>query len=349
MNMPTGTSPHRMYAQELRQQLPAQYFRPVGYRALWMIPYIAVAVTGTLVITLTGLHLLLKLAIALVIGMCFASLGFLGHEILHGAVTRRPWLRDLLGGVCLLPHAIAPLLWRQWHNAEHHGNTQIRGRDPDAYSTFEEYQERKSLQILHRFVPIRSIRFFLILTVWLNVHAAIVLTAQLKAASRAGRVRLIIQSLLPMAFWAALAMLLGWRLFPLFFVVPVMVSNFVVMSYIATNHLLNPMIEDDDPLKGSLTVTVPKVLDIIHSNFSHHTEHHIFPAMSTKYAPEIKRRLKNLWPDRYNEMSLWDAMKSLWATPRLYLDNIRLIDPASGEAYPVVGHGLNPKQIAPVD
>ncbi len=342
-------SPHRMYAQELRRRLPGRYFHPVGYRALWMIPYAAAATAGILLITMTNLHLALKLIIAVLIGITFSSLGFLGHEILHGAVTRRPWLRDLLGGICLLPHAIAPLLWRQWHNAEHHGNTQIQGRDPDAYSTIEEYRERKSLQILHRWVPIRSIRFFLLLTVWLNVHAGIVLTHQLQAANRAGRARLIVQSVLPLAFWAALAALLGWRHFPLFFVIPVMVSNFVVMSYIATNHLLNPLIEDDDPLKGSLTVTVPKFLDIIHSNFSHHTEHHIFPAMSTKYAPEIKRLLKKLWPDRYNEMSLWDAMKSLWATPRLYLDNIRLVDPASGNAYPVVGHGLDPKRIAPVD
>jgi fatty acid desaturase len=349
MNIAAGTNPHRVYAQELRRRLPAHYFRPVGYRALWMIPYIAVASGGILLVTMTTLPVALRFAIALVIGMSFASLGFLGHEIMHGAVTRRPWLRDLLGGICLLPHAVAPLLWRQWHNAEHHGNTQIHGRDPDATSTIEDYQERRSVQILHRLVPIRSIRFFLLLSVWLNVHAAIVLRNHLRAASGRGRLRLIIQSLLPLVFWAAVTVLLGWRHLPLFYVVPLLVSNFVLMSYIATNHHLNPLLEDDDPLKGSLTLIVPRFLDVFHSNFSHHTEHHIFPAMSTKYAPEVKRLLKKLWPDRYNEMSLSDAMRSLWATPRLYLDNIRLVDPATGQAYPVVGHGLNPKQIAPVE
>ncbi|HEY3248497.1 MAG TPA: acyl-CoA desaturase [bacterium] len=338
-----------MYAQELRRRLPARYFEPVGYRALWMLPYIGIAVAGVLLITLTDMSWPAKVAVALVIGLAYSCLGFLGHEILHGAVTRRGWLRDVLGGICLLPHAIAPMLWRQWHNAEHHGNTQIQGRDPDAYSTIEEYRERKALQILHKYVPIRSIRFFVILTVWLNVHAAIVLAHQLQRATWAGRAKLIVETLVPVGVWVGLAVALGWHHFPFFFVIPVMVSNFVVMLYIATNHLLNPLIEDDDPLVGSLTVTVPKFLDVIHSNFSHHTEHHIFPAMSTKYAPEIKRLLKELWPDRYNEMSLWKAMKCLWATPRLYLDNIRLIDPASGQAYPVVGYGLDPNRIAPVD
>ncbi|MGH2349727.1 MAG: fatty acid desaturase family protein, partial [bacterium] len=191
MNVPKGTSPHRMYVQELRRRLPAHYFRPVGSRALWMIPYIALAVAGILLITMARLHVIVQVAIALIVGMSFASLGFLGHEIMHGAVTRRPWLRDLLGGICLLPHAVAPLLWRQWHNAEHHGNTQIHGRDPDATSTIEDYEERKSVQILHRLVPIRSIRFFLLLSIWLNVHAAIVLKNHLRAASGRERLRLI--------------------------------------------------------------------------------------------------------------------------------------------------------------
>lgn len=340
---------HRMYAQELRRRLPARYFQPVPARALWILPYVAVIVAGTVAIVFGDLPLLARIGVSLVIGLAFGSLGFLGHEILHGGVVRWAWARDLLGGICMMPTAIAPMLWRQWHNVEHHGNTQVLGKDPDASSTLEEYHRRPLLRALYRLVPVKSILFFALLSVWLSVHAMIVLAHMLPRLRWRDRLLLGGETLLPLLFWVGTGMGLGWHHFPFFYVIPVFVGNFVVMAYIATNHLLNPLLEDDDPLAGSLTVTVPKALDILHSNFGCHTEHHIFPAMSAKYMPHVKRLIKELWPDRYQEMSLWRALGTLWRTPRLYLDNVRLVDPRSGQAYGVLGHGLNPHRVAPLN
>ncbi len=339
---------HRTYAQELRRRLPAHYFRPLPHRALWIIPYTAAAVAGTVVIVFGGLPFLARLGVALLIGVAFGSLGFLGHEILHGGVVRRPWTRDLLGGLCLLPAAIAPMLWRRWHNGEHHGNTQVLGRDPDASSTLQEYHRRPGLRLLYRLAPVKGLLFFALLSVWLSFHATVVLIRTFPRLRWRGRLRLGIESVIPLATWIGLGMGLGWRHFPLFYVIPMLIGNFIVMAYIATNHLLNPLLEEDDPLAGSLTVTVPKVLDILHSNFSYHTEHHIFPAMSTKYMPQVKRLLSELWPERYHVMPLWRALGTLWRTPRLYLDHVRLVDPRSGEAYGVLGHGLDPERVAPL-
>ena len=236
------------------------------------------------------------------------------------------------------------MLWRKWHNEEHHGNTQVQGRDPDAYSTFEQYQQRRALRILHRLVPMKSILFFVLLSLWLSVHALIVLIHTLPRLRWRSRLLLAGETLAAILFWTGLGVVFGWRDFPFFFVIPLLIGNFVLMSYIATNHLLNPLLEEDDPLAGSLTVTAPKLFDILHANFSHHTEHHIFPAMSAKYLPYVKRLLKELWPDRYHEMSLWQALGMLWRTPRLYLDNVHTIDPRSGKAYGVLGHGLDPNR-----
>lgn len=342
---PTVPSSHRQYAQELRRRLPARYFQPVPHRVLWIIPYVAIAALGTWLIAALSLPWWANALIGLAIGTAYGSLGFLAHEILHGAVVGKGLLRDVLGGLCLLPHAIAPLLWRQWHNVGHHAHTQIRGQDPDAYSTLEDYHQRRALQILHRLVPVRSLRFFALLTVWLNVHAATVLAHSLPTMPRRQRARVVAETVLPLAFWVGMGVWLGWVPFLFFYALPLLVSNFIVMSYIATNHLLNPLLEEDDPLAGSLTVSVPKILDVIHSNFSHHTEHHVFPAMSAKYAPQAKRVLKELWPDRYHEMPLWKALVLLWRTPRLYLDNIRLVDPRTGRRYGVLGYGLDPNRV----
>ncbi len=342
------TNAHRMYATELRRRLPPHFFQPVPHRALWILPYAAVAIAGTLLIAFGHLPLLGMVGVALVIGLAYGSLGFLGHEILHGGVVRQGWLRDLLGGICMMPAAIAPMLWRQWHNVEHHGNTQIIGVDPDASATLEQYHRRRDLRLLYRLVPVKSLLFFALLSVWLSVHAMIVFRHNLPLLRGRARLLLIAETLIPLFFWIALGFGLGWGRFPFFYVIPALVGNFVVMAYIATNHMLNPLLEDDDPLMGSLTVTVPWILDVVHSNFSHHTEHHIFPAMSTKYVPQVKRLIKKLWPDRYHEMPLWRALGALWRTPRLYLDNVRLVDPNSGATFGVLGHGLDPRRVGPL-
>ena len=339
---------HRMYAQELRRRLPPHFFQPVPYRALGILPYAAIAFAGTLLIAVGDLSLLGKVGVGVVIGMAYGSLGFLGHEILHGGVVRQAWLRDLLGGICMMPAAIAPMLWRQWHNVEHHGNTQILGEDPDASATLEQYHKRRDLRFLYRLVPVKSILFFALLSVWLSVHALIVLKQTLPQLRGRPRLLLIAETLAAALFWVGLGFVLGWGNFPFFYLIPALVGNFVVMAYIATNHMLNPLLEDDDPLMGSLTVTVPRVLEVVHSNFSHHTEHHIFPAMSARYVPQVKRLIKELWPDRYHEMSLWHALGALWRTPRLYLDNVRLVDPNSGATYGVLGHGLDPQRVTPL-
>lgn len=61
----------------------------------------------------------------------------LGHEILHGTVVRKAWLRDFLGAIAFMPLSTGPKLWRKWHNATHHVHTQHEENDPDAWPTLE--------------------------------------------------------------------------------------------------------------------------------------------------------------------------------------------------------------------
>jgi fatty acid desaturase len=117
------------------------------------------------------------------------------------------------------------------------------------------------------------------------------------------------------------------------------------MAYISTNHFLNPYVAVNDPLASSLTVTVPKWVDVLHFNFSYHTEHHIFPTISSKYYPLIKQQIKKMWPDQYHEMPMGQALRALWKTPRIYYKNIELIDPKENNVYGSLGNGLNPAAI----
>lgn len=340
------------YTRELKKVLPRRYFEPVPHRLLWMIPHLAIVIGGIYAVATLPLSWPSRLGVAFLIGMSYACLGFLAHEILHGSVIRHPFLRDLLGGICFLPFCLGPKLWRKWHNVEHHGHTQHDHDDPDAMGTLEDFRERPELQWLFRLAPVmRSALTFGAFTFWFSMHSFMMWRRFLKDFQGRERLVVALQFLVPLAGWLALGAWLGMEAWVYAYVLPLLVANFTVMSYIATNHLLNPLTHVNDPLANSLTVIVPRWLDVLHFNFSHHTEHHVFPAMNPKYAPALKAALKERWPESYCEMPHWQALLALWRTPRLYRDAgahaHQLVDPVREWVYPTAGRGLDPLNVKP--
>ncbi|ADU52041.1 fatty acid desaturase [Thermaerobacter marianensis DSM 12885] len=329
------------YTRTLKRVLPRHIFQPEPWRILWLLPLVAVAVAGIVAVARFDLPWGMDLALAMVIGQAFASLGLFGHEVLHGSVVRTPWLRNLAGQICLWPFAVGPRLWRRWHNVEHHGHTQEHGEDPDAMHTLEEFHARPALQYVYRIAPpVRAVLTLLALSVWFSLHSVQMLRRFLPEMPRRERPVVVAQFLLPVASWVALGAWMGFGDWVFAYLVPLLVANFTVMSYIVTNHLLSPLTPVNDPLANSLSVTVPRWVDVLHFNFSHHTEHHVFPSLSSKYAPLVKRWCKTLWPDRYHEMPHWRALWLVCTTPRVYERPTALIDPVRQQVYPVLGHGL---------
>jgi fatty acid desaturase len=75
---------------------------------------------------------------------------------------------------------------------------------------------------------------------------------------------------------------------------------------------LHGLAELHDPLLGSTSVDVPPLLDRLHSNFSYHTEHHLFPSMSSDYYPLVSKILQERFPERYHRLSYREAWRKLW-------------------------------------
>lgn len=340
--------PHKEYVRVLRPMLPEDIFKPVPHRLLWMLPHAAIIAVSLFAIVQGVGGLAGKMVAAVLIGNSFASLGFLGHEIVHGAVVRKRWLQYLTAALCFSPFWVGPTMWRLWHNVQHHVHTQHPDKDPDTSATYDNYQRRPSLQWLYRLVRRNGALFFPMLSFWFTMHSSRMFWRLQKVADSQTRWLLWIERLIPMAVWFSLAFWLGAGNFAWGYLVPLLVGNFVAMCYIATNHLLNPQMDEVDPVLGSLSVIVPRWMDILHLHFSHHTEHHLFPAMSHKHAPLVKTLLKELFPDRYNELPLWKALWLLWKTPRLYLDHDHLIDPVTAEVFGTLRRGLDPDNPTPI-
>jgi fatty acid desaturase len=328
------------YARQVRPLLPDNAFAPARARALWIpLHYAIIAVVGWALASGRVPWPLWPVA-ALVIGCSMAGVTFVAHEALHGGVVRGRVLIRVIGWLGFLPFCISPQLWMAWHNRVHHNHCGKPGVDPDMYPTLEEYRSHRGSQIMADYFGLGRRRLRGVASLMFG------LTGQsLQVMLRARRVgilprhlhrRAIIEAVMGVAVWAAVAAVAGGTAFVFIYVLPLIVANAIVMTFILTNHNLSPMSTVNDPLVNSLSVTLPRVVEWLTLDFGFHVEHHLFPAMSHRQGRIVREVLRAHFPERYQSMPLGDAIRRLHHTARVYRDHTTLIDPHTGETWPTL-------------
>lgn len=316
---------------QLRDRLPPEVFERQPLRALLVLPAVAAIVALTVGVVGGGWAWWADLLSVLVLANLYALLGFLAHEVLHGAVVRRRWLQDAIGAIGFGPFLVSPTLWRVWHNQVHHGNTNAGDRDPDSFGTMRRFERAPSTRIVTKLAPgSRSPVSYLFLFYWFTFHGQVVLWIQsrfLRGFERLDRRRATAETAVFVGAWLAFGVWAGPRGALLAGVVPMLIANAIVMSYIATNHFMRPQTERNEPVENSMSVTTLPLLDVLHLNFSHHVEHHLFPAMSARFAPQVRAELQSLVGAAYVSPPHGRAVAALYRTPRVYLDAQTLVDP----------------------
>lgn len=340
--------PISFYARELKSVLPHDLHARAPSRLLWLPAHLTVIALCITTLSFGWVPLYLAPLLSLVIGVSFSGITFLAHETLHGAVVRGRRLRFLVGWVGLLPFMISPRLWVAWHNRVHHAHSNQPGRDPDANPTLAEYRASSRVRTItdHFALGRRNLTGVIGLLVGFTGQSAKILFTARKAGyltPRAHR-RAILETALGACVWLALLAVIGPLAFLFAFILPLLVVNTIVMAFIFTNHGLSPVMHTNDPLAGSLSVTTPRLIDWITLGFGFHTEHHLFPGMSTRRAPVVRALLQARWPERYQSMPLWRALRQMHRTGRVYRDDTTLSDPRSGQAWPA----LRPRSVDPI-
>lgn len=315
----------------MRQELPADTFARRPFRALRMLPPLAAIVAGMAVLVAWEPAWPISLVISLGMAQSFAILGFVAHEALHGALVQRRWLQDALGHLGLGPFLVSPQLWRFWHNQVHHGQTNRGNRDPDSFGTLGRYERMPSTRFVARLAP-GSGRWYsaFFMFYWFSFHGQVVLWLQSRFMtgfrsydSRPAK----LHSALYLASWIALGVAMGPRASLFAIALPMLGANFIVMSYIATNHFMRPQTTSNEPLENSMSVTTWGWIDRLHLNFSHHVEHHLFPTLSARHAPRLRAWLERNVGTRYVSPRHLRAFLALYRTPRVYLDAHTLVNP----------------------
>ena len=338
--MPSTLYPRSRYVRELRPELPPEAFAPARSRIALLPAHLAVIATATLAIAAGWVPWMIWPLLSIVIGISFGCLTFIAHETLHGGIVRGKRVRHAIGWIGFLPFVLSPRLWVGWHDRVHHATTNLPD-DPDAYPTLAVYEANPRARFFVNWFSVGGGRWrgVLSLVLGFTVQSSMQLINAVSSGFLSVRERrfALAETAAGIAVWATVAALVGFVPFLFVFVIPLLLANAIVMSFILTNHSLSPRVEVDDPLVSGLSVTAWRWVEWITLGFGFHVEHHLFPAMSSRHARKVRTMLRERWPERYQSMSLVAALARLHRTARVYKDAITLIDPRTGREFPTIG------------
>lgn len=333
------------YARELKPKLSADAFDPAHSRLLWIPVHVTIIALAGAAIARGWVAWPVAILLSFVIGGSFGGLTFLGHEALHGGVVRGKRLRHLVGWIGFSHFLVSPLLWVAWHNKVHHGNAGSKtGADPDAYPTLAEYENSRAVRIVTDTFSLGDDHRWGALSLFFGFTGqsgqVLVTARKLLGMSAAEHRRAIAEVVLALVLWGTVAVLVGPLAFLFIYGIPLLIANAIVMAFILTNHSLSPRTDINDPLANSLSVTTPRLVEWLTLRFGYHVEHHLFPAMSSRHAPQVRELIRAQWPDRYQSMPLTAALVAMSRTGRVYKDATTLLDPRTGRESQTLAAGV---------
>ncbi len=324
----------------IRQALSPSVFQPNPMRLSWFFVCVGTASAIFALVVQLNPAWPIKLLAGLAIGFCTGTLGFVAHELGHGSIIQNQRWQTILGFFGTFPFLISPTYWKYTHNRLHHGKTQKLIEDPDAFPTLRIFKQSKFMQFMFPFTPgsrhKRSIAYFFF---WLSFHYFVAQT-YLRFRNR------VYDSMnhrqVTLEFGGQILLMLGLMIYAgpsnllwLFFI-PMAIQNYMLMSYIATNHNLSPLTSENDALVNSLTVTNHPILEFLNLNFGYHVEHHLFPTISGKNIKAVHHALVKHYPEQFKCMPKKQAIRALYSTPRIYKTATELIHPETGARYPTL-------------
>ncbi|MBD3884672.1 fatty acid desaturase [Phormidium tenue FACHB-886] len=342
------------YAKQLRPLLPSEAFLPDRNKVWILLINVAILILGWGIadrLTQWNWYFLwLYLPLTLVMGNSVIVLLFSTHDLLHSRMIKNPFLRRAISLLGLTMLWTPPTFWKAVHNREHHTKTNSL-HDPDRNYLYEQ-PESWGKWIQNLFVPSAEVHPFWLVVgtghAW-GVHTFRNLSSVLLfnngltkypvtpfKVSPKERKAIALEFIIILGIHLSILSYLGFHPVKLLlsYFLPIWIGYSGIMFYIYTNHMLCRMTTINDPLINSISLRVPKLFDLLHLNFSYHTEHHIFPGINSDYYPAVQELLKTQYFDRFNLLDAGKAWRFMLQTPRHYKDANTFIDYSGTKVVP---------------
>jgi fatty acid desaturase len=333
---------HGEYVRHLKPLLPAQAFIPTPRKLAIPAVHLLVIFACYAGIQFSN-HWFVWLVYSVVIGHSLACIAFVAHELSHNSIIRNRRFRYSFEMLFWGLNFISPTLWNRVHTHTHHFHTNTPN-DPDRQFLTSEISAATKVytrlfypnQRSPRWNPLVGFHFIpyilrnTVAVFYPNIKKSMLVptrpTYTPKQKLTVG-LELVVIALLQTAIF----FLVGgdWNRYIFASPIAVLVTSSIVMGYVFTNHFLNPIIESTDPLANSTSIVVPQIFNHLHSRFSYHTEHHLFPDMNSDFYPQLSGILLSHYGERYNRVGFADAWSRLWSN-ELYVSDPRHQKPFDG-------------------
>ena len=266
-------------------------------------------------------------------GWCFTGIFVIGHDCAHMAFSKRRWVNEAVGHVCLAVGYTPFHNWRIWHN-HHHGKTQLRGQDPDwpeRMLTREEYDRApfgdKAHVRLGFGTPLGMLVGF-----WVSMFRRSFMKTfapQIPMTREAPR-QLLFSSLFMLALagsiMATLAHFGGAWMVCKYYVVPTVVAatHGALLTYLHHTSADAIVFDGADwtPLRGQVistfNVRFPRWIEAMWFDINIHLPHHLAPKIPWYHLRQAAEAIKAVRPEMYQERTFSFAyLRASWARPLL--------------------------------
>ncbi len=339
-----------VYAKKLRPLLPSDAFEPDPSKLTILLINLGILLLGWGIaddLDRWPVYLLwLYLPLAVIMGNSIIVLLFSSHDLMHGSVQKKSRLTYPIAFFGLSMLLMSPTQWKTLHNLVHHNTTNSLAdpdrnylqQQPDTWGKWIQNQFVPSVEVnplwfivgmagawaVHNFRNVSSVLLF-------NDKSVDYVTAAFTVSPK-DRWTIALECLGILGIHLSILFYLDFNPIKvaLAYILPIAIGHAGAMFYIYTNHMGCRMTSINDPLINSVSLRVPKIFDILHLNFSYHTEHHIFPSINSNYYPMVQELLQIHYPGRMNLIDAGQAWRLLMETPRHYKDEVTFTD-SSGE------------------
>jgi len=334
------------YTKKLKSLLPTEAFLPNHSRVWILLINAAILILGwgtACYLDQWSWYLLwLYLPFSLVMGNSIIVLLFSTHDVLHSKAIKHPSIRWVVSLIGLTMLWMPPTFWKVVHNREHHNKTNSL-YDPDRNYLYDQ-PNNWGKWIQNLFVPSSEVHSFWLIVgmghawgvhTFRNLSSVLLFNNELtqytptafKVSSKERRA-IALESFLILGLHLAILFYLDFHPIKIIlsYFLPIWIGYAGIMFYIYTNHMLCRMTSVNDPLINSVSIRIPKIFDLLHLNFSYHTEHHIFPGINSDYYPRVQTLLQTHYGDRFNLLDAGEAWRLMLQTPRHYSNENTFID-----------------------
>ena len=321
---PVCKEPRAQDLKELHRRLVALgLFEPSPFWRRKLLVWVPGFVLSYLALLVLPFGLLWVLA-ALTASVALLTMGYVGHDAGHHALSTKSWLNDLWGQIGMTFFCGMSFgFWRARHNS-HHIHCQEIGRDPDMHFgvLFSVYPDSANWH-----TPLG--RLFLRVQKW----AFWPLSSFYWIALRYDGFRDLLQRpnetkvdrfLMPL-HWIVLLVIpgftFGWRTALLAYVTVSCLSSLMTASVFIPNHIgMRRLVSGhrlsylEQQVTTSRNISNPPLLDFYYGGLNSQIEHHLFPRVSHNRYRQMRATVRAFCEERgvaYEEVSLYRALASV--------------------------------------